>query len=78
MIPIKKVEVDGIGYKISGVMEGFDHYRIIVNSEPSSIVVLNAGTDLATLETSIRNAIDEFKARKSVEDAFVAWDGTLT
>ena len=78
MIPIKKVEVDGIGYKISGVMVDYDSYRIIVNSEPSSIVVANTGTTLSSLETSIRNAIDEFKARKSVEDAFVAWDGVLT
>ena len=78
MIPVKIVEVDGIGYKISGKMEGYDSYRIIVNSEPSSIVVPNTGTTLPSLETSIRNAIDEFKARKSVEDAFVEWDGTLT
>jgi len=36
MIPIKKVEVDGIGYKISGKMEGYDSYRIIINSEQMS------------------------------------------
>ncbi len=75
---MKKVELEGVKYKITFVEYGFDNHRILVNNNPSSIIIDdNKINDVRMFSDLAKKAIVEYLYRKQAEQIFKKWDGKL-
>jgi len=74
----KKVEYKGKTYKISCIEYGYTGSQLFVNGKGCNIKPDN--TSLETIDGYKKyaiEAIEEYEARKTTQDAFNNWDGKL-
>lgn len=74
----KKVEYEGVTYKIEFSSYGFTMSVLHVNGEPTSKKMDNSQlNNIDAFKKYAKAAIEEYIEKKTVEDAFSKWDGKL-